>query len=54
MTDSGFAQSRMTGQDRRRIASRRLAGTSTCVASVRRPAFALTGPRKHADPDSIV
>src|ERR671920_372481 len=52
MVDSKFTHLRMTGQDRPRIATRTLAGTTgTCFASVRRPASALTCPRRHANSD---
>jgi hypothetical protein len=55
MVDSKFAHPRMTGQDRRRIATRTLACTTgTCFASVRRPASALTRPRSHANPESTI
>ena len=45
MGDSEFTHPRMTGQDRRRIATRTLVGTTgTSFACVRRPASALTCP----------
>ncbi len=55
MVDSEFTHPRMTGRDRRRIATRTLAGsTGTCFASVRRPASALTCPRRHANSESTI
>jgi hypothetical protein len=55
MIDSEFAHPRMTGQDRRRIATRTLAGTTdTRFASVPRPASALIHPRGHANPQPTI
>ncbi len=55
MVDSEFPYPRMAGQDRRRIATRMLVGTTgTYFASVRRPASALTCPRRHANSESTI
>jgi len=55
MVDAKFSHPRMTGQDRHRITTRTLAGsTGTGFGCVRRPASALTSPRGHANSESTI
>jgi hypothetical protein len=55
MVDSEFTHPRMTGQDRRRIATRTLAdATGIAFGFVRRPASALTRPHDRVYSESII